>query len=324
MADKILLSTYVINIEEKKVPQKLNQLVENQNFLDIFEFFCTNIMKQPFIPKARGRFTDKSLTIPSSEILKGMLPFTIKEKDRAMYGYFQAGTGGDNFDIMNSATNAREFAVQSKKHISTKNIFYYLHVPENSTEGYLILQKIRNFGIKTDLTNALQVRLKNLLPKGFIVQIYNRVPYDLYQEMIKYGTLKKVEFIKNSIPASMKDFVSNNKKARRVKGSMTHTLKARGGFAPEWLKTAGDILKGTRTSNQRIDFLEEEESFDEISFEIELDGKKKTFHAINQQKVQPSVDVTESITLDDNNIPTLDSLIKISKELIEDITKLQT
>ncbi|WMX12425.1 hypothetical protein [Aureispira sp. CCB-E] len=323
MADKILLSTYVITVEEKKVPLNLDKLYEDENFIELFESFSMNIMKDPFIPKSKGIFTDKSLTVPSAEILNNRLPFNIDASNNAIYGYFQAGTGGDNFDIMNNSTNVREFSVNSNKHISTKNVFYYLQVPPNSTEGFLVLQKIKNFGIKTDLNNALQIRLKDKLPKGVLVKLHNRVPYDLYKEMIQYGTLKKVEFIKNTVPANMKDFIANNQHARRVKGTMTHTMKMRGGFTSEWLKDAADILRGNNTKNHRIDFDEENAYFDEATFEIELDGKKKTFHTINKNKIQPSVDVTGDVEFDKNKQPTIESLIKVSQELIQDIINLK-
>lgn len=319
MADKILLSTYVITVEKKKVPQQLDSLIDNQNFIEIFEDFCMNIMKHPFIPKTKGVSTNRNLTIPSSEILKGQLPFNLDSQDLSIRGYFQAGAGGDNFNIMNTTTNNREFIVKSTVHISTKNIFYYLHVPKDSTEGFLVLQKIRSFGIKTDLKTSLQYRLKDILPKGCIIKIHNRIPYSLYEEMINYGDLKKIDFIKNTVPQTMKDFISNNKQARRVKGTMTQTLKMKDGFGREWKDKLTTILTSKDLSNQRIDFPEDQEYFDEVSFEIELNGKIKTFHAINKAKVQPSIDVTKDVIMDQNNTPTIESLIAISKELIKEI-----
>lgn len=72
-----------------------------------------------------------------------------------IYGYFRAGVSDNKYDIENDQSRIIEFSVNPNLHTSYKNVFFYLMVPNNSTEGYLILQRIENFGIKTRLTASL-------------------------------------------------------------------------------------------------------------------------------------------------------------------------
>ena len=91
----------------------------------------------------------------------------------------------------------------------------------------------------------------------------------------------------------------------------------------DWKVFISSIINTTTKSSTRIDFPDELESFDDISYDIESDGKKTKFHILNEHKTQPDVDVTSSIFRDKDNQPTLDSLIQVSEQLINEILEIK-
>ena len=325
MADKVLLSTYVVTIEKKGIPQDLDSLKTDMNFLQLFESFCNSILKTIYHPKNRGiKNMTQALTLPTDDFISGKLkPINLDLSNNCIYGYFQGGTSGDAYDIANSSTRDKEFAVKPDEHITFKNIFYYLKTVPNKNEAYLILQRIRNFGIKTNLKNAFQEFCKKELEDGLLAQINNRITKEVFLEMLKIGNLKQIDFIKNSVPSTPKDLLNNNKQDVRKKGRYTQSVKMSGGFDNDWKVFISSIINTTTKSSTRIDFPDELESFDDISYDIESDGKKTKFHILNEHKTQPDVDVTSSIFRDKDNQPTLDSLIQVSEQLINEILEIK-
>ena len=227
MADKVLLSTYVVTIEKKGIPQDLDYLKTDMNFLQLFESFCNSILKTIYHPKNRGiKNMTQALTLPTDDFISGKLkPINLDLSNNCIYGYFQGGTSGDAYDIANSSTRDKEFAVKPDEHITFKNIFYYLKTVPNKNEAYLILQRIRNFGIKTNLKNAFQEFCKKELEDGLLAQINNRITKEVFLEMLKIGNLKQIDFIKNSVASTPKDLLNNNKQDVRKKGRYNQSVK---------------------------------------------------------------------------------------------------
>lgn len=87
---------------------------------------------------------------------------------------------------------------------------------------------------------------------------------------------------------------------------------------PKVLKIFVDDLF-TNPENERIEIDGIDEEFDEIEFELELNGKRKTFYVAHKNRIQPDIDVTSQIVFDEQGQPIIQSLIAQSEELIEDI-----
>jgi len=66
-----------------------------------------------------------------------------------------------------------------------------------------------------------------------------------------------------------------------------------------------------------------DEEFDEVEFELQLNGKKKTFYIANRTRIQPDIDVTGQLDYGDDGQPTLESLIRETETLLTDIINLE-
>ena len=79
----------------------------------------------------------------------------------------------------------------------------------------------------------------------------------------------------------------------------------------------------TNPDRERIEIEGIDEDFDEIEFELELNGKRKTFYVMNKHRIQPDVDVTSQIEFTEQGEPAIESLIQQSEELVRDIIELR-
>ncbi|MDT0644980.1 hypothetical protein RM553_19260, partial [Zunongwangia sp. F363] len=74
---------------------------------------------------------------------------------------------------------------------------------------------------------------------------------------------------------------------------------------------------------ERVELEGIDEEFDEVEFELELNGKRKTFYTIRRDKIQPDINVTRDIEFDENGIPTIESMIEQSEVLIREVIELR-
>jgi alpha-L-arabinofuranosidase len=79
----------------------------------------------------------------------------------------------------------------------------------------------------------------------------------------------------------------------------------------------------TNPDRERIEIDGIDEDFDEVEFELELNGKKKTFYVRHKNKIQPDIDVTNDIERNEQGLITTESLTRISEELINDVIQLR-
>ena len=77
----------------------------------------------------------------------------------------------------------------------------------------------------------------------------------------------------------------------------------------------------THQDKERIEIVDNE--FDEVEFELELNGKKKTFYVMNKSRIQPDIDVSSELEYNEDGSVKIESLISQSEELIRDLIELR-
>src|SRR5690606_13565164 len=105
------------------------------------------------------------------------------DKNRICYGYFSSGISGDNYKVKEIATNKVLIDVDRDNHASFRDVFFYFSIPYNKSQGYLILQRKTNFGIKTKLTPALNGFLAK---EGYLendLSLKNLIHSSVYKQM---------------------------------------------------------------------------------------------------------------------------------------------
>ncbi|MEM5567004.1 hypothetical protein WNY78_17925 [Psychroserpens sp. AS72] len=311
--DRILLSTYILKIRDRqKNDQILSRFNGEDDFLRIMENYLNSIFETILATADTRETTAIHLTLDA--------PPNVNIENRSIHGFFSTGISGEQYDIKD--VESRETIVEvQRNHAAFRNIFFYLKIPTERDNGALILQRKAKFGIKTILKKTLNRYVKGLGYQNYTVFINNVVHGRVYRTMIKHGNLKKVDFIKRRLPSSIEAYYNNDMREDQIPGTLKTSMLSPTSLPQNYKNFVNDLF--TNPDRERIEIDGIDEDFDEVEFELELNGKRKTFYVKHKNRIQPDIDVTADAELSEQGQPTIESLIRISEELIVDIIQLR-
>lgn len=314
MTDRILLSTYTIRLTNS---EKENQVLQRYNGEDDFLDFIKQFTD--FIFTNTNQLTDRTGTVKIHLTLDEQSK--ILSTERCVYGLISSGIGGDKFKLVD-LTNETPTITAGKNHVSFRDVFFYFYIPKNKDIGYLILQRKTNFGIKDRLKEAINSYMRSLGITNYYITFNNLIHEKVFKKMMAEGNLKKVDLIKNKIPFSMEEYVNNGVNPAEIKGKQRISFSSYGTLPNQWKEDILGFLKIPVNKDATLE-LSGLNEYEDIEFELELYGKRKTYYVKKQYKTQPDVDVSSSIIFDINGDPMIDSLVSTAKEMIADFETLK-
>lgn len=313
MEERILLATYVVKIfDNNKNQQVLSHFNGTNDFLDVFRQFTEYIFEN--VNQLRDLSGERLIYLTLES------PAEINEENRCIYGYFSSGVGGEKYKLVNTNTNETAMDVDTF-HAAFRNVFFYFFVPTNRNIGYLILQRKQHFGIKTKLIPAINSYIKQEGYQNYRVHINNLVHNSVYNRMMQRGNLKKVELVKRRIPRSLESYIEGNEEVEEIKGTFRSSFSSRTSLPQNWKDYIDRIFNQHDTENSTLEIPGLDDNVQDIEFQLELNGKKKTFYVVNRQRIQPDIDVTRNIEFIEDE-PTLESLKEQAIELINDMLEI--
>lgn len=310
--ERILLSTYAVKIlNNTGDEQRISYFNGTDDFFGVFENFLNSIFETILGTASIGQSSSIHLTLDA--------PPVVDIENRRIYGYFSSGVSGEEYSIRDVDTREQVLNVQ-RNHAAFRNVFFYLHIPVNSTRAALILQRKAKFGVKTILAKSLNTFLREQGYQSSRLLIDNILHGQVYRIMMDEGNLKKVEFIKRRIPNSIEEYYSNDGEPDQIPGVLKTSWLSATSLPREYKRLVNNLF--TNPNNERIEIAGIDEEFDEVEFELELNGKRKSFYVANRSKIQPDIDVTSQVQME-NGSPTTSSLASVSAELVSDVIDLR-
>ncbi|TWR30344.1 hypothetical protein FPZ43_05225 [Mucilaginibacter pallidiroseus] len=312
MANRILLSTYNLKVSVNASSDAiLSQFDGSNDFLELFKGFMDDVFTNI---KAAPSLNDRSILHLALDE-----PVTVLAEKRAIYGFISSGVNEDRFTVREG--DDKKFESDPVKHVTYRNLFFYIEFPIGKTYAYLIIQKKRDIGAKGLLSKSLNLYLRERGYPDYNVVISNLLNKRVYDKMMLLGNLKKIDFIKRSIPNTIEELYDNEQKEYSDKGTLTTTIQSRSSLSNYWKSVIHNLFVG-ENKNSVIELNSKNDSVDEVEFQLEFKGKIKTFHVLQKHRTQPDIDVTGEVEIIDNQ-PTTESLIEVSQGLINDILTLK-
>ena len=312
--ENIFLSTYKIRVKNTRVDgyNIMGQFNGKDDILPVIAEYLNDIFTTPV--RVNNDDEDRST----------MLNLTLKEppivltSERIIYGYFDAGVSGQDITVKDRHSKITVFEGDRDNHGLYRYIFFYMKLPYKSDSGYLILQRKARFGIKSAFTYLLKKWFQQRGYQDTVINIGAVLSGQIFNKMLSLGSLKKVNFIVNYIPSDITEFVNNNENPSLKEGSTITTIQSKNGLSDSWVNFAKiQYLKENKRT--LVEFEEEEKEYDEIQFEVEYRGRKKTFYANRRDRTVPDLDVTAEVIKDPKTgEPYLNSLLDKCAEIIED------
>lgn len=304
--EKYIFSTFLVKVTKEKNELILSKFNGQDDFLDFSKSFFDEIFKTIQKNTDSKDYAILHLTLDNPPI--------VDYEKRCIYGFLSSGVSGEDYKIKDITTNEEMFKV-NKNHAAFRDVFFYLQIPKNKNHGALILQRKAKFGIKTIFSKSINQYAKSIGFMGYYIEINNIIHGKVYRKMIQEGNLKRIEFIKRKIPKYIESYYENGGKVDMIPGILKTTMSS--SRLPDNFKNFVDRLFNN-SNKERIEIKDIDQDFDEIEFELELNGRRKTFYVMHRNKIQPDIDVTNELEYFNNEI-TIDSLVKQAEVLIEDV-----
>lgn len=314
MQDKFFLSTYIVRVHNsKKEHQLLDKFNQSEDFYTFLKNYLQHIFQNP-----QQKFNEKDDTTKIHLTLKE--PAKFDDEKRIIYGYFQGGVSGRDLTIKDLHQNTDILKVNRKNHGSFREIFFYFKIPKTSKNGSLVVQRIGRYGVKGILDETLNGYLRELGYRDSRFKLSNVIHGKVFKEMLKNGNLKKVEFIKQMIPSTLEGYLNKNGNFEMEKGTLTTSIQTNTTLGDSYKQLLERVMSTFKDNRTRIEI--EDNEYDEISFELELNGKKKTFYAIYQNRILPDIEVSSDLEYAEGE-PTIKSVMSKCEELINDLIELK-
>lgn len=284
-------------LNKAKEQQVLSFYNEEEDLLDTMNDFCSYIHEniRKYIDN-QGKY--RTFTLDN-----------IQKKDseeRIISGYFDSAYTGEKGKVKDGSTNCLKFDI-FKKDLVSKDFFYLIHVPKGAKQGFLIVEKKENHGVKQIFEKAFNKFMQFKGVSNYHLDLKQAPPRYFIKNFLEYGILKEFRLIDGDESDNVGNI--NLGKEERI-------------FKPKGISNEGKELKSILVTlfnsvvptDERIPFLDKGE-FNEIAFVLEYGRASKTFYIKNKDKIRSNVDVTSLIEFEDGE-PTTDSLIRISLGLI--------
>lgn len=308
MANLILLSTFVLRLREKRNLENVFLSRFNdpqQDFLVVFEEFLNYRVGNHFRGAKDKQGRRKSLYFRADNLRR--------IDERTIHGFIYSGLSGEKGDVVNDRTGEDLYTMEDN-HAKILPTYFFLHVPKNRKDAYLILQKKSNYGIKGLLEDAFADYF-NKLSINFILEVNNFLVSLVFEKMLKVGRIFEMSFVKNRIEDNIEDLYDQGAKNKRIPGKTVTKITTKGGFP------VSGLLKRLYFGSQKdgmVEIPELNDRFDEVDFDMDYNGSKKTFHMKNVGRTTPDFNVTDQVEVVDN-IPTYESLETQCQVLLKDM-----
>lgn len=322
MSRKIYLSTYVVSLKDKEFKENTNlsSLKGSFNFAQLFEGFVYDIASLPFkqseiqkISRTRGVVNTKSLGMKSPFV------FTKDDELSEMSGLMSSGISGREYPVHDIDTGEYLYD-RLPNHAGMLDTFFKIKLFENRKYAFLVLERQGEFGIKKIFTRAFQDFLvKQNLGKKYDIIVENFLIGRVFESMLSNGRIFEVNFTKNVVQDNVAQQFDRGH--RPVVGSTKTTITAGRGVNLPLKGLAMSLFRRPRENDRdgraRVEGYDE---FDEVSFELDINGTRKTIHMVNVGRSMPDYDVSDVVDYNDTTgEPTIESLNREADVLIRDM-----
>ena len=307
MAQLVLLSTYVIKLKEKRKPDYLFLSRYNKSrddFLDVF---------RDYLEYRKGNHYSKLDTQGVKKTLLFKATFSRDVDGRTLQGFLHSGLSGQRGQVVDDSTGD-DLYVMEKNHAKILPTYFFIHIPENRRFGYLILERKSNYGIKELFVNSFNDFL-NKMGIACLLEVNNFLVSSVFEKMLKIGRVFEMSFIKNHIPDDIEDMYDKESLNKKIAGKTKTIITTPYGFPVKGLLRR---LYFAEHKHGMVEIPELNDRFDEVDFEMDYNGSKKTFHMKNVGRTTPDFNVTEQIEFIED-MPTYASLESQCQILLNDM-----
>lgn len=234
----------------------------------------------------------------------------VQHQGRRISGIIESGVYGVASDIRDIETNKTNY----KKQRNDADIlpFYFLfHLPKDTDEGLLILQRTGKFGIRTSFGNSLD-KYFSRQNKGYFVEINTLVKEEIIKKAISEGIIKKLRCVKYD--SSSDSFDGLDKGHEETTFDIEYVLSAN---KIPFLNRIKDFFDNKSDLKKLVEIQDFE--YDTVKIEVDTNGRNQIFDLGKLDKSKTSRDISDQITMDSDECPNFESIHKVADNYMNEI-----
>ena len=311
------LSIYRISINKRLNKDEKLYLSDYDNGKDLLnqlrEYFCS-LKVETFTDDLSAIIKDEEER-KISRILKrqdGSFELYASESSRYISGLIESGEFGTEENIINSNTGELKYR---KSSVDAQMIpfFFMFYIPEHSHFGYLIIERIGNFGVFSTLVKSIQKFIGPNLDDNVVLKIEPFFIQEVLDRNLNVVSEAKKVILKC---VRMKDLGLSLITENLVDDDDTQTdlvyRASRNSSIPirKWL----DKLNSSKNKQGIYTFKDVE--YADVAFELKIGGKVKTVSIARINSLGTNIEVTDSVQIASNGYPTYQSLLTEAQNLL--------
>ena len=192
---KVSLATYSVRLRygSSHTPETLGRFGPNDSDLfDVLYGFLKDLKKSSSHDKR------KKHVISTRNVFSG--------DDRTIHGRIESGVYGKGSKIR-SVDNGKMAHRKTPREADMLPFYFLFDIPEMANEGFLILERQGNIGIRKDIGVAMQGSLEKSHP-GYTISFHHLVREDVVDAYLNGGAVSAIRFIRFGLPKDLADIVT--------------------------------------------------------------------------------------------------------------------
>ena len=238
--------------------------------------------------------------------------FELHSLGRCISGIIESGEFGTEENIINSNTGELKYRKRAED-AQMIPFFFLFNIPEHSYYGYLIIERIRNVGIYSILTKAIQKHIERKIHTNLVLKIEPFMIQEVFNRNLsviseaKKVILRRVYSQKLNLSQIAENLVEGNDVQTDVvyRAPRNRFLQVK-----QWI----DKLNASR--NKKGGYTFQNIEYADVAFELKIGGKVKTVSIAKINGLGTNLEITDNVELGANGYPTYNSLKTEAQRLL--------
>ena len=242
--------------------------------------------------------------------------YHLYRRGRYLSGIIESGEYGTQEDGVDISTGELKFQKGAGEALM-KPFYFMFYIPENSNVGFLLIEKISNYGIMTVLNNAILKFYQASPSEGLYTLRIAPLSIDALvqrkMQTLRYEA-KKIELRKvTKDDLSISRISGNTINNEGISTTITYNIGIN-----QYMRISEFLnwIRNKRNDANTLYVIEEDLSCSDIAITVKIDGQDKVLSLQDFQSLGMSMDISTDVVLGPNRYPTYSFVDGKANELI--------
>lgn len=195
--------------------------------------------------------------------------------------------------------------------------YFLVHLPKSADQGFLILQRIGQRGIRSLLYADFAQEFLSLFP-AYGLELRPIVPDQLITNHLSRGRITRIRYLKSSLPSDRADYLRSGGSYAHEIGTTEVIHKVMRGRSFTLPEPIAQYIRRERNLNSLLEL--QEIDCDNIKLVVELNGNSRTIDLSHLDRFRANYETGEEVEIGPNGHPLFESMDGFALSLLSDLS----